>query len=148
MTGKSEPNVDSVTLLKLFFETYDAMSEAVADVLAELELSQSQATMLWALEPSSPPMPMRALARKLQFDPSNISLMSDRLAAAGLIERRPHPTDGRQRVLVLTDKGLKVWHLLIRRLEERSPVFTKLSKPEQAQLTELLAKAQAKSPLL
>jgi MarR family transcriptional regulator, organic hydroperoxide resistance regulator len=136
------PGGDAVTLIKLVFQAADSMASAASDVLAELELTQSQARILWALEPSRPPVPMRQLARRLHFDPSNISLMTDRLVAAGLVERQPHPTDGRQRVLVLTDKGLEVLALLIARLQERSPIFT-LPPQELAQLTRLLAKAQA-----
>jgi MarR family transcriptional regulator, organic hydroperoxide resistance regulator len=68
--------------------------------------------------------------------------MTDRLVTAGLVERRPHPTDGRQRVLVLTDRGRKVLALLITRLQERSPIFA-LSPQELTQLARLLAKAQA-----
>jgi MarR family transcriptional regulator, organic hydroperoxide resistance regulator len=133
---------DAVALIKLVFQAADSMASATSDVLAELELTQSQARILWALDPSRPPVPMRQLARRLHFDPSNITLMTDRLAAAGLVERRPHPTDGRQRVLALTDKGLEAWTLLITRLQQRAPIFT-LSAQELAQLTRLLAKAQA-----
>jgi MarR family transcriptional regulator, organic hydroperoxide resistance regulator len=136
------PGNDAVTLIKLVFQAADSMASATSDVLAELELTQSQARILWALEPSRPPVPMRELARKLHFDPSSITLMTDRLVAAGLVERQPHPTDGRQRVLVLTGKGLKVLALLITRLQERSPIFT-LSPQELTQLTRLLAKSQA-----
>jgi DNA-binding MarR family transcriptional regulator len=90
---------------------------------------------------------MRELARQLRCDPSNITLMSDRLVAAGLVERQPHPTDGRQRVLALTDKGVKVWTLLMDRLQDRAPVFT-LSTEEQAVLLALLEKAHAKPTLI
>jgi MarR family transcriptional regulator, organic hydroperoxide resistance regulator len=133
---------DAVALIKLVFQAADSMASATSDVLAELELTQSQARILWALDPSTPPVPMRQLARRLHFDPSNITLMTDRLAAAGLVERRPHPADGRQRVLALTDKGLEVWTLLITRLQERAPIFT-LSAQELTQLRRLLARAQA-----
>jgi MarR family transcriptional regulator, organic hydroperoxide resistance regulator len=133
---------DAVALIKLVFQAADSMASATSDVLAELELTQSQARILWALDPGKPPVPMRQLARRLHFDPSNITLMTDRLAAAGLVERRPHPTDGRQRVLSLTDKGLEVWTLLITRLQERAPIFA-LSQQELTQLRRLLAKAQA-----
>jgi DNA-binding MarR family transcriptional regulator len=142
MQATPVPSNDAVTLIKLVFQAADSMASATSDVLAELDLTQSQAKILWALEPGSPPVPMRELARKLHFDPSNITLMADRLVAAGLVERQPHPTDRRQRVLALTDEGLRVWSLLITRLQERSPIFT-LSAEELRQLTRLLAKAQA-----
>jgi MarR family transcriptional regulator, organic hydroperoxide resistance regulator len=142
MQAAPVPGSDAVTLIKLVFQAADSMASATSDVLAELELTQSQARILWALDPGRPPVPMRELARRLHFDPSNITLMTDRLVTAGLVERRPHPTDGRQRVLALTDKGRKVLALLITRLQERSPIFA-LSPQELTQLARLLAKAQA-----
>jgi MarR family transcriptional regulator, organic hydroperoxide resistance regulator len=135
---------DSVTLIKLVFQTADTMASATSDVLDELGLTQSQARILWALDPGRPPVPMRELARRLHFDPSNITLITDRLVAAGLVERQPHPSDGRQRVLALTDKGQGVLALLITRLQQRAPVFA-LPPEELAELTRLLAKAQAGS---
>jgi DNA-binding MarR family transcriptional regulator len=137
---------DAIALMKLVYQTAQSMTVAVADVLAELDLTESQASMLWALDPSTPPVAMREVARKLQFDPSNITLLTDRLVERGLVERRPHPTDGRQRVLALTDKGIKVWRILIDRLQERSPIFN-LSEPEQARLAALLTKAHATTSL-
>lgn len=134
----------AVTLVKLVYQTAESIASATSDVLDELELTQSQARILWALDPSRPPVPMRELARKLHFDPSNITLIADRLAAAGLVERQPHPSDGRQRVLALTDEGLGVLALLIKRLQERAPVFA-LPPEELTELTRLLAKAQATS---
>jgi MarR family transcriptional regulator, organic hydroperoxide resistance regulator len=142
MEATPMPTNDAVALIKLVFQAADSIASATSDVLAELELTQSQAKILWALDPSRPPVPMRELARRLHFDPSNITLMTDRLVAAGLVERQPHPTDGRQRVLALTGKGLEVLGLLITRLQERSPIFT-LSPQELVQLTQLLARAQA-----
>ena len=135
---------DAVTLIKLVFQAADSMASAASDVLDELELTQSQARILWALDPGRPPVPMRELSRRLHFDPSNITLIADRLVAAGLVERQPHPSDGRQRVLALTDKGLGVLALLITRLQERAPVFA-LAPEELAELARLLAKAQAGS---
>ena len=134
---------DAIHLVKLVFQTADSMASATSDVLEELELTQSQARILWALDPSRPPMPMRELARRLHFDPSNITLLTDRLVAAGLVERQPHPADGRQRVLALTDQGVEVLAVLVTRLQERAPIFA-LPAPELAELTRLLAKAQAR----
>jgi DNA-binding MarR family transcriptional regulator len=147
MESTFAPTSEAVTLIKRLFDATDSMAAAAADVLEELGLTQSQASILWALDPGSPAVSMRELARKCHCDPSNITLMADRLVTAGLVERQPHPTDGRQRILALTDRGLKVWALLIQRLQERSPIFT-LSAREQSDLSALLEKAQAKRPLI
>ena len=135
----------ALTLLKLLYEEGSSLTAAVTDVLAKLDLTASQAEMLWALEPNAPPMPMRDLARKLHCDPSNVTLMSDKLVKAGLIERQPDPTDGRRRILALTDQGLKVWTVLTNSIQERSPIF-RLSRQEQAPLSTLLQKAHERLP--
>jgi DNA-binding MarR family transcriptional regulator len=142
MSQTSQNSVADVALIKVLHDAADSLAALAADALAELDLTQSQVSLIWALGPDSPPMAMREVARKLRFDPSNITLMTDQLVAAGIVERRPHPTDGRQRVLVLTRKGLEIWSTLIERVRQRSPVFT-LSRAEQEQLTRLLTKAQA-----
>ena len=84
------------------------------------------------------------LYAKLNYDPSNISLLGDRLVSRGLVERQPHPTDGRRRVLRLTDQGDALYQAMLTRLFERSPLF-QLTPAEQQQLAELLAKVEAAS---
>jgi DNA-binding MarR family transcriptional regulator len=132
---------ERLELVKLLHDVADLVFSDAAELLAEFDLTEPQASMLWALDPSSPPTSMREFARKLRCDPSNITLLGDQLEAAGLVERRADPCDGRRRVLTLTEKGLKVWSLILRRLEERSPLFA-LSAREQRQLAALLEKVQ------
>lgn len=138
----SSQDTATLTLHKLVFDVADLVFADVAGLLAELDLTEPQATMLWALAPNTPPMPMRELARKLRYDPSNVSLLGDQLQAAGLVDRQPHPTDGRRRVLTLTERGLKLWSVIIGQLKERSPLCV-LSAEEQAELGALLQKVQA-----
>lgn len=137
-------DTEAVDLLKGLYNASDNVFGEVAAILAEFELTQPQATMLWLLEPSGPPVPMRSLARQLRCDPSNVTLLGDQLEAAGLVERRPDPADGRRRNLHLTENGLEVWSLLIERIQRRSPVFTSLSIAEQGELMVLLEKIAAK----
>src|SRR5215211_3180540 len=50
---------------------------------------------------------MRALADAWRCDPSNATLMVDRLEKRGLAERRPLPGDRRVKLVVLTSLGAK-----------------------------------------
>lgn len=134
----------ALTLLKQVHEFNDLVFRDVAEILAEFNLTQPQATMLWVLDPSTEPVSMRELARKLHCDPSNVTLLGDQLQGAGLVERRPDPSDGRRRVLVLTDLGLQVWSRLLGRIVQSSPLFT-LSLKEQRQLLGLLEKVHTNS---
>jgi DNA-binding MarR family transcriptional regulator len=51
------------------------------------------------------PMPMSELASMLTVDPPNLTPVVDDLERAGLVERRPHPTDRRVRLVVATAEG-------------------------------------------
>ena len=131
----------ALSLLQQLCEVADAQNEDIADALGESGLTKPQAGILWALSPSTPPVSMRELARRLHCDPSNITLLGDQLQAVGLVQRQPDPSDGRRRVLVLTDKGLELWSRLLERMQQRSALFT-LTIEEQNQLLGLLEKVQ------
>ncbi|MFI7347320.1 MarR family winged helix-turn-helix transcriptional regulator [Streptomyces sp. NPDC049936] len=109
-----------------------------AEVLAEFGLSDSQAGLLWALDPAGKPQTMRSLALKLTCDPSNVTVLSEALRRAGLIQRYPHPDDRRAKVLTLTELGLDVWGRLQRRLDEASPLG-QLSADQRRSLNAILA---------
>jgi DNA-binding MarR family transcriptional regulator len=51
------------------------------------------------------PMSMGELAVALGIDPPNATVVVADLESAGLVQRRPHPTDGRAKVAEATPKG-------------------------------------------
>jgi DNA-binding MarR family transcriptional regulator len=51
------------------------------------------------------PMSMGELAAALGIDPPNATVVVDDLEAMGLVRRRPHPTDGRAKLVEATRKG-------------------------------------------
>jgi DNA-binding MarR family transcriptional regulator len=51
------------------------------------------------------PMPMSELAALLTVDPPNLTPVVDDLERAGLVERQPHPTDRRVKLVVATPEG-------------------------------------------
>jgi DNA-binding MarR family transcriptional regulator len=51
------------------------------------------------------PMSMGELAGMLGIDPPNATVLVSDLEAQGLVRRRPHPTDGRAKVVELTRRG-------------------------------------------
>jgi len=53
-------------------------------------------------------MPLSSAAGRLQVHPTSVTNTVDRLEAAGLVRREPHPTDGRATLVVLTDAGREV----------------------------------------
>lgn len=109
-------------------------------IVEEVGLTESQANLLWLVDPDADPAPLRQLATRLRCDPSNVTLLSARLEELGLVRRAPHPTDGRVRTLVLTPAGRKARRRLLVEAQGRSP-FGVLTEREQLQLHRLLAKA-------
>jgi DNA-binding MarR family transcriptional regulator len=87
-----------------------ALHELVGRFLADYEraanahgltLTQARALGFAACEPLS----QRQLATRFGCDPSNISVLVDRLVERELVERRPDPSDGRVKLIAATEAG-------------------------------------------
>jgi len=103
--------------------------------LAELGLHPGQEVLLLELDAHGS-RTQTQLAAGLGCEPPSVTLMAQKLEAAGLIARRPSSTDGRATVVELTDRGralippLKaVW----RRLAESSVAGLETTSPDQLQ---------------
>jgi DNA-binding MarR family transcriptional regulator len=85
-----------------------------------------------------------ALAQILEIEPITLVRQLDRLQAAGLVERRPDPSDRRARVLFLTPTARplleRIWTLAAVVREE---AMAGLSEPERERLIELLLKIKS-----
>jgi DNA-binding MarR family transcriptional regulator len=92
-------------------------STMVGDAIVGEDIVQLEYGSLIALE-IEPGIDQRRLADAMGIDPSNASLVVDRLHSMGLIERRISGVDRRSRELYLTAKGKALW----RRLRVKSRV--------------------------
>jgi DNA-binding MarR family transcriptional regulator len=135
--GEKHDPIELATLVKQLVELASLTNRHLAAMLQDLGLSASEGGTLWALAEASAPVPMREIARRLGCDPSNVTIISDKLEAAGLIERRPNPRDARARVLILTDDGRELWSRVQTRLARDSPIAT-LTVADRRQLSRLL----------
>jgi DNA-binding MarR family transcriptional regulator len=70
------------------------------------ELTWSQTAALWGLERAGS-MTTADLARAESVKPQSMGATLAELERDGLVERRPHPTDGRQVLFALTDEGVE-----------------------------------------
>lgn len=105
--------------------------------VSECELSLSQGKLLREL---ARPQSQRELARRLHYDPSNITSLADSLEARGLLERRPDASDRRFRLLALTAEGERLRAQLEERLAQPPAFLDRLTRAEQEQLLKLLGK--------
>ncbi|WP_171161811.1 MarR family winged helix-turn-helix transcriptional regulator [Streptomyces sp. I05A-00742] len=132
------PRTDPLTL-----EVVDLIATVVAryheeydEAAARHSLTGAQARLLALL--SREPLPMRRIARKLKCEPSNVTGIVDRLAARGLVERRPDPDDRRIKLAAATDAGRETARLLREELDFAREPLAGLTLEQRAMLRDLL----------
>ncbi|MFC4036217.1 MarR family winged helix-turn-helix transcriptional regulator [Streptomyces polygonati] len=82
--------------------------QLLSDVEAEAGLAPSSFQVLWfLLTAAGNSAPMNQLTATLGFTTAGTTKVADRLAAAGLLERRQLPADRRITLATLTDAGRK-----------------------------------------
>jgi len=75
--------------------------------ISQLEMCGSDFAVLEALLHKGP-LPVNEIGKKILLTSGSITVAVDRLEAKGLVERRPHGTDRRARIVHLTKEGRKV----------------------------------------
>jgi DNA-binding MarR family transcriptional regulator len=113
-----------------------------AELAAEHSLSAIQAKVLIQLDQGGA-VTMRALADRLQYDPSNLTSVIDRLEALGAVERRPDPRDRRVKGIVLTGTGRRLRAAFWQRLTSEAGPLGALGPSQLAELRSLLESALA-----
>ena len=94
------------------FELAARLGDLMDHGLAERGLSMARAEVIWVLRRQGP-VTQRELAQALRCTPRNVTGLLDALQAAGLVARRPHPTDRRATIVTLTEAGAALaanWH--------------------------------------
>jgi DNA-binding MarR family transcriptional regulator len=99
-----------------------------AALLSELDLYPGQEAVLMALAAKGPQV-QRRLAEELGCEPPTVTLMVQKLEAAGHIRRRQSPTDRRATLVELTQQGTG----LLGRLDE---LWTRLAEETVAGITQ------------
>jgi DNA-binding MarR family transcriptional regulator len=89
------------------------------------------------------PMPMSELASLLTVDPPNLTPVVDDLERAGLVERQPHPTDRRVKLVVATPEGAALAHTADEILARPPARLCALPAKELESLVRILALLQA-----
>jgi DNA-binding MarR family transcriptional regulator len=108
----------------------------------EFDIAPMQVHALYTLEPGEE-VPMSALAGTLRCDPSNVTGITDRLEARGLIERRSAAHDRRLKLLALTPEGEAVREQMREVLDTPPPAIESLSRADQQALRDLMRRAQS-----
>ena len=81
----------------------------VDEALKPFDLTFARYELLMLLHFSSRgSMPLKKASERLQVHPTSITNAVDRLEAAGLVTRAPHPTDGRATLIAVTEEGRRL----------------------------------------
>jgi DNA-binding MarR family transcriptional regulator len=145
LPGRGDGEEETADLIRLIVETAGAIDSASRSALAEADIPSIVAAVLWTIDPAAAPPTMRDLAKRLRCDPSTISLTADKLETMGLMDRQPHPSDGRKRVLTLTERGRELRSAISAQLDEAG-ILARLTPSERATLATLLSKMRDPQP--
>jgi len=124
---------------RLYSQQFDRLARE------KLGLSQAQCRLLAVLawHDGEQPLSQAELAQKTALTPMAVATMCDRLAAAGWIERRPHPEDRRVNRLHIKPNARKALERAMGIGDEvTAGTLAALSAAERAQLLALLGKAR------
>ncbi len=105
-----------------------ALARRFDDVFRPLGLTNGQFSLMMALNQPEPP-PMGRIATFLAMDRTTLTAALKPLERRGLVEVRPHPTDRRSRVMVLTASGRAL-------LAQAVPIWTETHREVEARLGE------------
>lgn len=112
-------------------------------VLRELDLTFARYELLVLLDFSRRgALPLGKMGVRLQVHPASVTNAVDRLEQHGLVERVPHPDDGRTTLATLTPTGRRLARKATRLLNAQVFADLGLDDDEQRQLFALLRKVR------
>jgi MarR family 2-MHQ and catechol resistance regulon transcriptional repressor len=100
-----------VHVFLVLWKAASAIQSYAEESISELQMCGSDFAVLEALLHKGP-LPINEIGKKVLLTSGSITVAVDRLETKALVERRPHGTDRRARIVHLTKEGRK----LIRRL--------------------------------
>jgi DNA-binding MarR family transcriptional regulator len=104
-----EDVADGMTAITSVMRAQQIYQARVDEVLKPYNLTFARYELLMMLHFSSRgSMPVKKASERLQVHPTSITNAVDRLEAAGLVRRLPHPTDGRSSLVEVTEEGRRL----------------------------------------
>jgi len=132
----------------LISDLHRLMTAAVDKEVSTLGLTRSQLRVVLHLMRGDG-LSQVALAEDLQLGKVTVGGLLDRLQDKGLIERRPHPSDRRTKLVYLNLPDQKIYDSIVEAgrviLEQ---VLLGISKSEQKKLIELLLRVKANTAMI
>ena len=141
-----EDVADGMAALTAVMRTQQLLIARCDAVLADFDLTFARYELLALLSfTRHGELPLGKVGTRLQVHPASVTNAVNRLAEAGLVEKHPHPTDGRGTLARITEPGREVVAAATTRLNAEVFAALGLSPVEARKLTTLLAKVRAVS---
>lgn len=104
-----EDATPGMALVTSIMRTHQLLLARVDAVLAPLGLTFARFEVLMLLDFSrTGRLPLSKIGQRLQVHPASVTNAIDRLEQDGLVERLPHPTDGRTTLAAITRSGRRL----------------------------------------
>ena len=121
----------------------DAMDRMHGGMKGDMEMNATDLAALRMLimrEHRGKPVSPHDVARHLRISTASTTKLLDRLSESGHVERRPHPSDKRARIIVLTDESRRTFYRHFgERLKDMRSVADRYTDRELALLTRFLS---------
>jgi DNA-binding MarR family transcriptional regulator len=140
---RERPDLDVAPLgvLSRLFRTASLADAELSDAIAEYDLQPGWFDLLAALRRSGSPFELTPtrLLRSTLLSSGGMTKRLDRMAEAGLVERRPDPSDRRGTLVALTARGKAVVdEAVVTHLANEERILRSLSPTQRRALDDLL----------
>lgn len=95
--------------VRAFSDAMDRMNGGMKDEMDMNSTDLAALRMLIVREQRGDSVSPHQMAEHLRISTASTTKLLDRLSAAGHVQRRPHPSDGRGRIVVLTDQSRRTF---------------------------------------
>jgi len=131
--------VDTLTAVRALSDALDRMHSGMKGDMDMNASDLATLRMLIIREQRGETVSPHDVATHLRISTASTTKLIDRLAASGHVERRPHPSDGRARIVILTDKSRsEFFHHLGGHLGAMRDVAARYSDDELALISSFL----------
>ncbi|MEI7547372.1 MAG: MarR family transcriptional regulator [Actinomycetota bacterium] len=104
-----EDTAQGMALVTSIMRAHQIFIAAVDATLSPMNLTFARFEVLMLLDfTRTGRLPLSKIGQRLQVHPASVTNAIDRLEKAGLVERLPHPTDGRTTLAAITDQGRRL----------------------------------------
>jgi DNA-binding MarR family transcriptional regulator len=120
----------------------DAMDRMHGGMKGDMEMNATDLATLRMLimrEQRGEPVSPHDVARHLRITTASTTKLLDRLSASGHVERRPHPSDRRARIIVLTEESRRTFYRHFgERMQEMRSVADRYTDDQLSLFTQFL----------